>query len=162
VPELAILVGLQGSGKTTFFLGRLAATHAHVSRDLFRNARSPRRRLHQLVEAALAEERSVAVDNTSPTRAERAELLRIARAHGARSTCYFFVPDLEASIARNARREGAARIPVVGILATRKRLEEPALDEGFDRLFEVRTLAGDFEVTERRAAASLPAGGTPP
>jgi predicted kinase len=157
-PELAILVGLQGSGKTTFYRARLAATHALVSRDLFRSNPRPRRRQLQLLEAALGAGRSVALDNTNPTRAERAEALAVARARGARAVCYFFPPDVRASIARNAAREGKARVPVVGILATRKRLEAPSLDEGFDRLFEVRALpGGGFACAE----AISPAGPSP-
>ena len=39
--ELVILVGLQASGKSTFFRERFAATHEHVSKDLFRNNKTP-------------------------------------------------------------------------------------------------------------------------
>ena len=37
--EVVILVGLPGSGKTSFFQSRFAASHAHVSKDLLPNAR---------------------------------------------------------------------------------------------------------------------------
>ena len=37
--ELVILVGLPGSGKTTFYQSRFAETHAHVSKDLLRDRR---------------------------------------------------------------------------------------------------------------------------
>ena len=39
--ELAILIGLQASGKSTFYRRHLAATHALVSKDRFRNNRNP-------------------------------------------------------------------------------------------------------------------------
>ena len=51
--ELIILVGLQASGKSTLFRERFAATHEHVSKDLFRNNRNRNRRQKELVEAAL-------------------------------------------------------------------------------------------------------------
>ena len=50
--ELVILVGLQGSGKSTFYRERFGSTHAHVSKDNFRNNRNPSRR--QLVLAGEA------------------------------------------------------------------------------------------------------------
>ena len=37
--ELVILVGLQASGKTTFYRRRLSGTHRHVSKDNFPRSR---------------------------------------------------------------------------------------------------------------------------
>jgi len=54
--ELVILVGLQASGKSTFFRERFAATHEHVSKGLFRNNRNRNRRQRELVEAALGQD----------------------------------------------------------------------------------------------------------
>ncbi|WP_242392717.1 ATP-binding protein [Anaeromyxobacter oryzisoli] len=145
--DLVVLSGLQGAGKTTFYRARFAATHAHVSRDLFRSARDPARRQRQLVEQAAAAGRSVVVDNTSVRRADRAGLVALARALGLRPVLYWFPPDPAASIARNARREGKAQVPVVAILATAKRAEPPAAEEGFDESFEVRAReGGGFDV----------------
>jgi predicted kinase len=141
-----ILVGLQASGKSTYGRQRYGSTHVLVSRDLFRSHPRPARRQRELLEGALRDGRSVLVDNTSPTVADRAAVIEVARALGARVTCCFFPPDVRASIARNGRREGKARVPVVGILATAKRLVPPALEEGFDRLVEVRADgAGGFD-----------------
>ena len=42
--ELIIFVGLDASGKSSFLRKRLAATHEHVSKDLFRNNRNRNRR----------------------------------------------------------------------------------------------------------------------
>lgn len=144
-----MLVGLQGSGKSTFYRQRLAATHALVSRDLFRNSRRPARRQRELLEEALRAGRSVVVDNTNATVADRAAIVEVARAHGASAVAYYFGRDVRASIARNARREGKERVPVVGILATAKRLVAPSLAEGFERVLVVRPLAGEgFELRE--------------
>ncbi|QWF79541.1 ATP-binding protein [Amycolatopsis sp. CA-230715] len=38
--EVAILIGLQASGKTSFYHAALAATHVHVSKDAFPKARN--------------------------------------------------------------------------------------------------------------------------
>jgi predicted kinase len=158
--DLVVLSGLQGSGKTTFFHARFGATHAHVSRDRFPGARDPRARQGALVAAAARQGRSVVVDNTSPRREDRAGLARLARELGMRPVLYWFPPDVRGSIARNAGRAGRARVPVVAVLATAKRLEPPDGSEGFAEVFEVRpTSAGGFEVNAR---PDLTAPGAPP
>jgi predicted kinase len=137
VPECVILVGLPASGKTSFYHERLAATHDHVSKDLMRHNRRPQHRQEQLIGQALGAGRSVVVDNTNPSAAVRAPLIAVARANGADVIGYFFHTDAAAALRRNRSREGHARVPDVAIFATRKKLQPPSYEEGFDRLFDV-------------------------
>lgn len=136
--EVAILIGLQASGKTTSYRDCLAASHEHVSKDTFRNARRPQRRQLRLVAAALADGRNVAVDNTNPSPDEWQPLIDAAREHDAEVTGYWFPADLSGSMARNTARDPRTRVPDVGLYATIKRLRRPRLDDGFDRLVVVR------------------------
>lgn len=155
--DLVVLSGLQGSGKTTFFSARFAATHAHVSRDRLRSARDQAARERALVAEAARAGRSVVVDDTNARREDRAALVALARALGLRPVLYWFPPDVRASIARNAARTGRARVPVVGILATAKRLAPPDAAEGFAAAYEVRpTPEGAFEVRGRPELAVTP------
>jgi predicted kinase len=148
--DLVVLAGLQGAGKSTFFAARFAETHAHVSRDLFPSARDKDARQRALVEAAARSGRPVVVDNTSVRREDRAGLVALARALGLRPVLYWFPPDVPASLARNAGRAGRARVPVVAIHATRKRLAPPEASEGFDAVYEVTVTAeGGFVVRPR-------------
>lgn len=156
--ELVVLVGLPGSGKSTFFRERYAATHVHISKDNFRHNRRPARRQDELVRQTFEAGRSLVVDNTNVGLAERAELIALARARGARVMGYFFDAEARDCAARNAAREGRAKIPNVGIFAAAKRLVRPSYAEGFDALYVVRIVPGrGFEV----ALEPLPARDDP-
>ncbi len=146
--QLVILIGLQGSGKSTFYAQRFARTHAYVSRDQFHRATNPARRQKELIDAALASGRDVVVDNTSPRTTDRAIIIQQAKSFGAEVVGYFFEPDVQQSIARNHQRLMAKRVPDVAIYVTAKRLVRPSLAEGFDQLFSVVTTAGNsFVIT---------------
>ncbi len=136
--ELAILIGLPGAGKSTFYAQRLATTHAHVSMDALPRHTDRRRRQRALVDATLAAGRSLAVDNVNPTRAERAELIAAAVAHDARVVGYWLDAPPRACLGRNAQRTGKAKVPPVAIFTFAKRLEHPDLTEGFAELWRVR------------------------
>ncbi len=145
--ELVVFMGLQASGKTTFFRERFAASHAHVSKDLFRKARNRERRQNRLIEEALRGQKSVVVDNTNATRASRAPAITLALAAGARVVGYYFESRLALSVARNRRREGALRVPEVALMATASQLEQPTLGEGFAELWYVSIVGSTFVVS---------------
>ena len=134
--ELIVFIGLQASGKSTFFSERFAATHEHVSKDLLRNNRN--RRQAKLIEAALEEGSSVVVDNTNPAVEDRRTLIEVGREFGARIVGYYFESEVRRCIGRNRRRTGEAKVPDVAIYAAAKRLVPPSHSEGFDELFYVR------------------------
>jgi predicted kinase len=144
--ELVIFVGLQAFGKSTYFHERFAATHEHVSKDLFRNNRNPNRRQAQLIEDALEERRSVVVDNTNPTLEDRRALIGLGGEYGARIVGYFFDANVRECLRRNEAREGKARVPDVAIYSTAKKMVAPSIEEGFDELLCVRLNDSAFEV----------------
>jgi predicted kinase len=141
--ELVIFIGLQASGKSTFFQQRFAETHVYVSKDRLRNNKHPARRQAQLLEEALQAGRSIVVDNTNATRADRDTLIELGKRYGASITGYYFEAQVKLSLERNKQRTGKERVPDVAIFATLKRLERPSYKEGFDALYFVRSL-NDF------------------
>ena len=144
--ELMVFVGLQASGKSTFFRERFAGTYQHVSKDLFPHNRNKNRRQEQLLHAALLAGRSVVVDNTNPTPEDRRPLVRLGHEHGAKVVGYFFEAGVSECLQRNERREGKAWVPDVAIYATAKKLVAPSTEEGFDEIICVRLSGSAFEV----------------
>jgi predicted kinase len=136
--EAVIFIGLQGSGKTTYFTNHFAATHAHASRDL---QQTPEREL-AFIRECLCAGRSFVVDDTNPTRAVRAPYIRQAKAAGFTVLCYFLDTPVRTAIGRNNHRKDKKPVPVPAILRAAKRLEPPSLDEGFD---QIRTITPDRE-----------------
>jgi predicted kinase len=132
--ELIVLIGLQGSGKSTYYHEHFAATHVHVSKDLMANTRNRDALQMKQIDDALSAQRSVVVDNTNPTLESRAPLIAAAKRHGARAIAIAFTPDVGVCIARNKLREGKARIPVPAIFATKKKMIAPSIEEGFDEV----------------------------
>ncbi|PKW05538.1 Predicted kinase [Streptomyces sp. 1222.5] len=136
--ELVVFVGLQASGKSTFYERCLRDGHVRVGKDAFpRSARQQKRQM-RLVTEALAAGRSVVVDNTNPSPKEWDPLLAAARAHGASVSAYWFPPDLAGSLRRNAARTGRVRVPDIGVHATLRRLRRPTPADGFDAVYDVR------------------------
>jgi predicted kinase len=146
--ELVIFIGLQASGKSTFFRQYLAATHKLVSKDLMRNNKNRARRQTQLVEAALQAGRSIVVDNTNPTIEERAPLIELGKLYDAQILGYYFQSKVKDCLEHNQQRSGKARVPDVAIYATIKKLVRPTYAEGFHQLFYVQ-MVGEFDFQVR-------------
>ena len=135
--QLILFIGMQGSGKTTYYQRHFAETHLHVSKDLMTNVRNRDARQAQMIEAALAGGKPVVVDNTNPTPVVRAPLIALGRRQGARVIAYLFEVPVKLAVARNRAREGKARVPDVAIYVTAKKLVPPKFEEGFDEIHVV-------------------------
>jgi predicted kinase len=108
-----------------------------------------RHREQILLGACLDAKQPFVIDNTNATRADRAKYISAAKEAGFSVVGYYFQSKLQDAIARNQQRSGKALIPVKGILATHRKLELPAFDEGFEQLFYVTINdVGEFVVQE--------------
>ncbi|SOD98543.1 ATP-binding protein [Blastococcus haudaquaticus] len=133
-PELVVMVGLQGSGKSTWVRDHLADSHVVVSKDHWPRARRREARQQRVVAEHLAAGRSVVVDNTNAAVEDRAALIAAARAAGVPVRAVWLDTPPEVSLARNVDRDERSRVPLVGVLATRARFVPPTRAEGFDRV----------------------------
>ena len=140
--EVAILMGLQASGKSTLYRERFFDTHIRINLYKLKT----RRREGLLVQACLEAKQPFVVDNTNPTREDRCRYIEPATAKGFSVTGYYFQSDIEACGERNQSRPKKQIVPMAGVLKTYGKLEEPSLDEGFERLYFVEIDDGRFVV----------------
>ena len=137
---MIILMGLQASGKSTFYRTHFAATYEYVSKDLLRRSKYKNKDQEQAghIESAFKEQRSVVVDNTNSTLQDRQRLIELGRTYGASIIGYYFPPDITNSRERNKQRAGKAQVPDKAIFITANKFVLPSYAEGFDKLYYVR------------------------
>ncbi|MDQ3747573.1 MAG: ATP-binding protein [Acidobacteriota bacterium] len=131
--ETVIFVGIQGTGKSTFFKERFFDSHVRINLDMLRT----RHREKLLLEACLEAKQRFVLDNTNLTREEREKYIVKAKSFDFKIIGYYFQTNLVKAVERNNRREGKAKIPEKGLLGAFRRLQIPNLEEGFDELFYV-------------------------
>lgn len=135
-----VLIGPQASGKSSYCKERLFNSHIRLNLDMLRT----RHREILLLKACVEAKQPVVIDNTNPTRRDRARYIELLKLSGYVVDGYFFDLPYEQCSARNAGREGKDRIPEVGLKHFFAHLERPSTEEGFDSLFLVRAQDGDF------------------
>lgn len=137
--EIIILIGLQASGKSTFYRTHFADTHEHMSKDLLHRSKNKNKNQMQAerIEMALQEQRSVVVDNTNVTVQDREPLIDIRRRYDVTIIGYYFQPNVSSSRTRNMQRTGKAQVPEKAIFITAHKFEPPTYAEGFETLYYV-------------------------
>lgn len=140
--EIIIFCGIQASGKTTFFKENFFNTHIRIALDLL----NTRNKENKFIETCLSLQQPFVVDNTNPTKSERAKYIALAKAHQFKVIGYYFQSKLGDSLQRNSRRTGKENIPEVGIKGTYNRLELPDFAEGFDEIYYVEIENQQFNV----------------
>ena len=142
--QLIIFTGVQASGKSSFYLLNLYHSHLRINLDMLKT----RHRENIIFEACSTSKTKMVIDNTNPTREDRARYIGRAKDAGFEVISYYFETDLNSTLERNCHREGKANIPEVGVRATLKKLEVPSLDEGFNEIFKVKIVGnGEFSIT---------------
>ncbi|MFZ6759767.1 AAA family ATPase [Undibacterium sp. Ji50W] len=142
--EAIIFIGLQASGKSSFYKEHFFNSHLRISNDLLKTKNRHTRMLDFCFDTGMP----FVIDNTNPTKEIRAKYLEQIKARQWRVTAYYFKTDLERALAWNGQRQSKDLVPKVGILDTHKKLEIPDYDEGFDHLYYVDFIDGRLTVTD--------------
>jgi predicted kinase len=143
MPKAIIFIGLQASGKSTYYHQILQNDYVHINLDSLHTRNKER----LLIEECFTAGYSFVVDNTNPTAADRERYISAARQYGYEVEGYFFQSVIAACVERNHLRSGKACVPDKAIAATSNRMELPSYQEGFDKLYFVRIAQGMF-ITE--------------
>ncbi|MDF1667910.1 MAG: AAA family ATPase [Planctomycetota bacterium] len=145
--DAVLFIGLQASGKSSFFNERFFHSHIRLNLDMLRT----RHRERLLFHACLKAKQPFVIDNTNPGRKDRARYIPAIREAGFDMTGYYFSSRLSDCLARNAQRVYAEQVPELGMRGCAARMEFPHIDEGFSRLFFVSLEAGQFKVDPWKA-----------
>lgn len=143
--EAVIFIGIQATGKSTFYRDRFLDTHIRLNLDMLKT----RHRERILLKACLQSKQPFVIDNTNPTVEERSAYVRAAKDAQFQVVGYYFRSQAKESLERNSARGQGRIVPERAVLGTYNRLELPKKDEGFDELLYV-TIDQDrgFEVQE--------------
>ncbi len=144
--EVIVMCGIPGSGKTTFCREWLFPNYIYISLDRLKTRSAEA----ELLLFAMRRHKSCVVDNTNIDPSERARYISAAREAGASVVAYWFEPDVDACLARNAKRMGKERVPDFVVDAKAKRFVAPTRAEGFDKIGKVLSLDGGFELEEQK------------
>jgi predicted kinase len=139
IPECVIFIGIQATGKSTFYKTEFYSTHLRINLDMLKT----RNREEKLFQTCLDIKQHCVIDNTNATIPERAKYIQVAKAAEFKIIGYYFESKVAQALSRNLKRK-IGIVPDKAILATYKRLKLPKKEEGFDELFYVR-LFGDNE-----------------
>jgi predicted kinase len=143
--ECVIFIGIQGSGKSTFYKEHFFKTHMRINLDMLRT----RNREDIYLAASIKAMQRFVVDNTNPTIDDRRKYIEIAKKYKFKIVGYYFEPDYDLSFSRNEMRQGKEKVSEVAIKSTLKKLQIPTYAEGFDELYTVKSADGEFLIEKK-------------
>lgn len=132
--EAIIFIGIQATGKSTFYKNNFFKTHIRINLDMLKT----RNRENIMLEACIKAKQPFVIDNTNPALEDRKKYIDIAKATGFKVIGYYFQSRIDESVLRNERRDKKEFVPLAGIRSTHAKLQMPHIDEGFDELYYVR------------------------
>lgn len=142
--QVLIFIGIQATGKSTFYKNNFFNSHVRLSLDLL----NTRNKENQFLDTCFKTQSRFVVDNTNPTIEERKKYIELAKEHKYEVIGYYFSSSIEEALRRNNLRKGKEKIPEIGIKGCYGRLEIPTMKEGFDKLYFVQTSNNEFKVDD--------------
>lgn len=131
--ECVIFVGIQGSGKSTFYKENFFKTHIRINLDMLKT----RNREKILTNACFEAKQNMVIDNTNPTAENRACYINAAKKAGFKVTVYYFDTEFQTAKERNNRRNGREKVPEAALAYTKKLMKKPEFIEGIDEIYIV-------------------------
>ena len=135
-----ILIGIQASGKTTFCQKYFNDLDI-INLDIIKTRKKEDKAINEIINSG----KNFVIDNTNPTIEERKKYIDIAHKNGYKKVGIYFRSSVEECLKRNSERKN--NVPLKGILATAKKLEQPSYTEHFDELYYVKIEDNKFIVS---------------
>ena len=142
---MAIMIGIQGSGKSTF-CQKYLSTFYRINLDTLKTRHQEQLAIDECFKCG----KNLVIDNTNPTADERRKYIHRAKKEGYKIVGYFLESKIKDCIERNNQRTGKACIPAKAIAATSNKLQLPSYDEGFDELYFVKNNGLDMAIEDWR------------
>lgn len=144
-PEAVIFIGIQATGKSTFYQKYFFRSHMRINLDMLKT----RHREKTFFQTCLNANQSFVVDNTNPKRADRERYIIPAKDARFLIKGYFFQSRIIDALKRNSQRDIEEFIPEKGVRGSFSKLQMPSMSEGFDELYYVSIEASDsFKIVE--------------
>ncbi|MEI6706147.1 MAG: ATP-binding protein [Methylococcales bacterium] len=142
--EAIIFIGLQASGKSTFYKANFFNSHLRISNDLLKT----KNREAKLIDFCIETNMKMVIDNTNFSVEKRKTYIDKIKPHNFKIIGYYFKIDIARSMKWNKLRKESEVIPDIGILGTYKKIELPTFSEGYNELYYVDYLENKLVVTD--------------
>ncbi|WP_185287387.1 ATP-binding protein [Chryseobacterium lactis] len=140
--EMIIFIGIPASGKSSLYKELLFNSHIRISMDLL----NTRNKEGKLLQYCFDTQSKMVIDNTNVSSKERKRYIDLARQNKYKILAYYFESDIKTCLERNKNRKDF--INEIGIKAKFKELEPPSLEEGFDKIVQVKIINTQFEISD--------------
>lgn len=121
--EFILMMGYQGSGKTTYTLNEIPDSYIKLHGDELKTDAKKKK----AVKTYLEQGHSVVLDATNPSKEKRKMYIEIAKAINVPVRIVHITTDFEQSKSRNANRE--IKVPLIAMYVYRKKYEQPGEEE---------------------------------
>jgi|TARA_B100000482_G_scaffold102406_1_gene73773 bifunctional polynucleotide phosphatase/kinase len=129
--ELILMMGYQGSGKTTYVNTKIPDSYCKLHGDDLKTDSKKKK----AVKKALEEGRSTVLDATHANKDKRKVFIDIAKHSNIPVRLVHITTDFDESKSRNEKRD--VKVPIIALYMYRKKYEKPTLEEGYLEIINV-------------------------